>query len=334
MSVLSGRRRSMERNNLSFLDVISAGFGAIVLLFVITQHGDPAPEGALEPAAAATARQLEQRLPRLSERERALQARVAEAGRRLAGLDDRIEALSARRRQRPEDVTASLAALSRQVEELKSAEQELGRELERLLGADFRRRDNTVGGIPVDSEYIIFVIDTSGSMQRNWSRVVDKVGEALSVYPRVRGVQVLNDMGGYLFPQQTGNWIKDNPSTRNRILQRLQSWQSPSNSSPIEGVRKAIRTFADNDKRISLYVFGDEFTGPSIQMVLDALIPLDPGQRDGRPLVRIHAVGFPTQYVSQRGVSVTGMRYALLMRQLTAAFDGAFVGLRERPRAR
>ena len=28
-----------------------------------------------------------------------------------------------------------------------------------------RPADNLVGGIPVDSEYIIFVIDTSGSMQ-------------------------------------------------------------------------------------------------------------------------------------------------------------------------
>jgi len=333
MSVLSGRRRHMDRNNLSFLDVISAGFGAIVLLFVITQHGEPAPEGALEPAAAATARELQQRLPRLSARERALQAQLAAAGQRLAELGRRVEALSVRRGQQPDATAATLASLRRQAEQLETAKQALSREMERLLGADFKRRDNTVGGIPVDSEYIIFVIDTSGSMQRNWSRVVDKVGEALSVYPRVRGVQVLNDMGGYLFPQQTGNWIEDNPSTRNRILQRLKSWQSPSNSSPVEGVRRAIRTFADRDKRISIYVFGDEFTGPSIQLVLDALTPLDPGQRDGRPLVRIHAVGFPTQYVP-RGISTTGMRYALLMRQLTAAFDGAFVGLRARPQPR
>ena len=333
MSVLSGRRRQMGRNNLSFLDVISAGFGAIVLLFVITQYGEPAPEGALEPAAAATARELEQRLPELAARERALQTQVSGAQRRLEALGRTAESLSARLDAVPTSGAATLESLRRQASELESAKQSLTRAMERLLGSDFKRRDNTVGGIPVDSEYVIFVIDTSGSMQRNWPRVVEKVGEALSVYPRVRGVQVLNDMGGYLFPQQTGNWIEDNPTTRHRILQRLRSWQSSSNSSPVEGVRRAIRTFAADDKHISIYVFGDEFTGRSIQMVLDALTPLDPGYRDGRRLVRIHAVGFPTQYVP-RGVSTTGMRYALLMRQLTGAFDGAFVGLRARPRSR
>ncbi len=49
---------------------------------------------------------------------------------------------------------------------LLAAQQELTREMERLLGQARRprRSEATVGGIPVDSEYIIFIIDTSGSM--------------------------------------------------------------------------------------------------------------------------------------------------------------------------
>jgi hypothetical protein len=38
----------------------------------------------------------------------------------------------------------------------------------------------------VDSEYIIFIIDTSGSMQQyNWDRVQQKLDETLDVYPQV-----------------------------------------------------------------------------------------------------------------------------------------------------
>ena len=52
-------------------------------------------------------------------------------------------------------------------------------EMQRLLGLDFRRESGLVGGISVDSEYIIFVIDTSGSMQNMaWGQVVRKVEEA------------------------------------------------------------------------------------------------------------------------------------------------------------
>ena len=59
--------------------------------------------------------------------------------------------------------------------ELAAAKQSLTEEMQRLLGADFRRSTELVGGIPVDSEYIIFVIDTSGSMfNAAWRQVLQK----------------------------------------------------------------------------------------------------------------------------------------------------------------
>ena len=67
-------------------------------------------------------------------------------------------------------------------------------EMQRLL-ANYNpdKDDTTVGGIPVDSEYIIFVIDTSGSMfQGPWDLVLEKVSETLAVYPRIKGIQVTN----------------------------------------------------------------------------------------------------------------------------------------------
>ena len=49
-----------------------------------------------------------------------------------------------------------------------AAQQELTEEMRRLQERNYQRprTDAPVGGIPVDSEYVIFVIDTSGSMSQ------------------------------------------------------------------------------------------------------------------------------------------------------------------------
>jgi hypothetical protein len=50
---------------------------------------------------------------------------------------------------------------------------------------------------PDDSEYIIFIIDTSGSMFNHvWPMMLEKVEETLNLYPKVKGFQVMNDEGG------------------------------------------------------------------------------------------------------------------------------------------
>ena len=40
---------------------------------------------------------------------------------------------------------------------------------------------------------------------------------------------------------------------------------------PVEGITRAIRTFSAPDKKISIYVFGDELTGKSIDEVVNTV---------------------------------------------------------------
>ena len=49
---------------------------------------------------------------------------------------------------------------------LQTARQQLTEEMRRLQRTTFQppKTDSVIGGVPVDSEYIIFIIDTSGSM--------------------------------------------------------------------------------------------------------------------------------------------------------------------------
>jgi hypothetical protein len=202
--------------------------------------------------------------------------------------------------------------------------------MRRLLGESFRRpeSDSNIGGVPVDSEYIIFIIDTSGSMFNNaWALVIRKISETLKIYPKVKGIQVMNDMGDYMFSNYAGRWIPDTPSRRKAILKRLRTWNPFSNSSPVEGITQAIRTFYAPDKKISLYVFGDEFSGPSIDAVVKQVDTINKADAKGNRLVRIHGVGFPVQLTRAPHMQGTGIRFAALMRILSAQNGGTFVAL-------
>jgi hypothetical protein len=133
----------------------------------------------------------------------------------------------------------------------------------------------------------------------------------------VKGIQIMNDMGNYMFSRYRGEWIPDTDGRRRVIMQNLRNWNVFSNSSPVEGITAAIRTFYDPDKKISIYVFGDEFTGQSIAEVVDTVDRINREAGDGERRVRIHAVGFPVQFIRAANQQTTGIRFATLMRELT-----------------
>jgi hypothetical protein len=327
------KRRDFQVFSLSFLDVICCGFGAIVLLLVLTKVGEP--------------RVIEEARQDLDGRIAALQAEVFEIRGETARLQRRLTV----RRQQLSVETSQIARLrgdlseisgehasTRQLSQVQdilegrmlAAQQELTDEMRRLLDQSRRRQDPdaAVGGIPVDSEYIIFVIDTSGSMfHYAWPAVVEKMTQVLDAHPKVKGLQVMNDMGQYMYSQYAGKWIPDTPGRRKAVLAQLGSWNVFSNSSPVEGITRAIRVFANPDHRVSIFVFGDEFTGSSIDEVVRTVDELNAAGPDGRRRVRIHALGFPTVFSVPGAGQQTGIRFATLMRILCRRNDGTFVAL-------
>ena len=94
-----------------------------------------------------------------------------------------------------------------------------------------------------------------------------------------------------------------------------------------EGITAAIKTFYAEDKKISLYVFGDEFSGSAIQPVIEDVDRINKTDRQGQRRVRIHAVGFPVLLKEKVGRGNTGERFATLMRILCYKNGGTFVGL-------
>ena len=329
------RRREFEGVGLSFLDAICCGFGAVLLLFVISRSAEPQVTERDAETLRAELRVLQEELTELQARLKSLRAELraqhaelSQAERQVARYQDDLTAIAGRTR-----AARDTAAVQNRIrDQLALAQQELTAEMKRLLA---QRRaappERLVGGIPVDSEYIIFIIDTSGSMQSlAWTLMRRKVEETLRVYPRVKGIQVMSDIGQFMFSQYAGQWIPDSPARRAAIVERLRDWKPFSRSSPAEGIETAIRMFRHPDRKISLYVFGDEFTGPSIEDVVRKVDQLNRPDASGSRPVRIHGVGFPTTFGPPARSSYTGVRFATLMRELARNNGGTFVGLNSR----
>jgi hypothetical protein len=330
---MARQRRAAEEFSLSFLDVICCGFGAIILLLMITKTVQPQ-------IIEASAINLEGRIAALQEQlftlrgdthilNRDLNAKheqLSEEELRIAVLRGKLASVKSRHE------TLNVQANSNDIvtSQLSIAQQKLSDEMKRLLGMQYKSKNSLIGGIPVDSEYIIFVIDTSGSMfSYSWDRMLREFEATLSIYPEVKGIQVMNDMGQYMFSRYRGKWIPDTPGRRKVIMDRLRTWNVFSNSSPVEGITQAIKTFYAPDKKISVFVFGDEFTGDSIQQVVETVDRINRVDAEGNRRVRIHAVGFPVQFARQRHLQTTGIRFATLMRELTHRNGGTFVGLND-----
>jgi hypothetical protein len=330
------KNRETDSFSVSFLDVAACGFGAMIILLMITKSAAPItieyvdvpnPEGsivelqeqlfAIRGETTIYNRDLNAKHEQLS----AMKDRIARLRRDLTDIQGEYQTSS----QLSDETTDEIGRLS-------LAQQSMTDEMQRLLANSTAPENNAIGGIPVDSEYIIFVIDTSGSMFNNpsWGKMLGVIDDTLNVYPEVKGIQVMNDMGDYMFDSYRGKWIPDSPGRRTQIMSTLRSWNPYSNSSPVEGVTRAINTFYAPDKKISIYVLGDDFQpGGSIQGVLRTIDRINVEDENGDRLVRIHGIGFPTIFAGPQRFHQSVYRYSTLMREMTSRNGGTFVGLND-----
>jgi hypothetical protein len=324
------RRRDTEMFSLSFMDCICCGFGAIILLLVLTDVDQPV---IIERARTT----LNAQLLRLQEELFEIRGDTDELRRELQGRIVDLEAQRVRLARLQGDLTevrgqfsasSSDAAVANIVaNEMVAAYQELTAEMLRLQSLPRTRTTApvaSVGGIPVDSEYVIFVIDTSGSMVGNhWESTNAIMGETLDIYPSLKGMQVMNDQGRFMFEGGApGEWLKDSPQLRQRIRARLPNWAPYSQSNPLPGILQALRLYREPGRKLSIVVIGDEFTGDSMQAAVDRIARLNaPGSA---PRARIHAIGVP----EGAGMpAFTTIQFSALMRTVTARNDGTFVGM-------
>ena len=308
------RRENLEIFTISFLDIISSAFAAVVLLVLLSKpfEGSSSDVGTtqelLQQVIAAQS-SVEVSAAALEKKEREL-SRLKQINAQLN--DSQIAAESA------------LGAKTREVEKLDGDLEGLSLVQSALKRASIRpssstTRDVEVGGIPVDSDYIIFIVDTSGSMLTIWDRVSREVINVLKIHPKVKGFQIMNDNGIHLISSYVGKWIPDTPQRRSGVMKVFGAWQSASNSSPVEGLEVALKRYAKANISLSIYIFGDDYTGSSYDAVVDSVEKLNRNKITGKQLAKIHAVGFMSNYATNR--------FSILMREVTKRNGGTFLAL-------
>ncbi|MFT4863414.1 MAG: hypothetical protein ACI95C_002645 [Pseudohongiellaceae bacterium] len=333
--VMRRKREETDSFTVSFLDVASCGFGAMIILLMIVKTNEPITLEIAEIPSAGRVLALQEQLFAIRGETTILNRELNAKQEQISTYTDRV----ARLRRDLSDIEGRYQTSRKLSDEtsdesgqLAIARQTLTQEMQRLMANSSAPENNAVGGVPVDSEYIIFVIDTSGSMFDNpsWGKMLGVIEDTLNVYPEVKGIQIMNDMGDYMFDSFRGKWMSDTPTMRRRILSTLRTWNPYSNSSPVEGVTRAIDTFYSPDKKISIYVLGDDFQpGGSIRNVLETIDRINLEDENGNRRVRIHGIGFPVIFAGPERFRQSVYRYSTLMREMTSRNGGTFVGLND-----
>lgn len=325
--------RDTETFNLSFLDAVTCAFGAVILMLVLIKIYEPQiierSKQELVGLIAALQKELFEIRGDIAVMNRemlAVENLISESGKHLSSLQKLVTKAQGRHDALQIDSLGNIE--ERQA--LLAARQSLTEEMRRLL-EDYQPEaaDTTVGGIPVDSEYIIFVIDSSGSMQAGaWSTVVDTVEDTLKIYPGIKGIQVIDTDGYYLDKKYSGRWIPDTPGNRRRVLSGVRNMRQARNSSPRRGVQKAIENFYKPGLKISIFILGDDFDEDrkTIEQVASFVDGINTSDEFGNRLVRIHAVAFP---VHVGRFNDRFVRFSQLMRVLCERNGGTFIALTE-----
>ncbi|TDF36589.1 hypothetical protein EYS14_17865 [Alteromonadaceae bacterium M269] len=313
-------REQLEVFNLSFLDIISCAFGAIVMLILLAKNGE---EGDYKDTSELT--KLLLGITQSESENEKLTTTLDTLNQQIKDLDAQAQTVTAEKAQLESDIAAA-KELQIQLDESASGLQETIEERKRaaLNRNTADERDEEVGGIPVDSEYVIFIVDTSGSMKQMWNRVLKQMDNILNNHPKVKGFQVMNDMGRYLAGAK-GRWHKDTPRIRSTILAQMQNWSAFSNSSPVEGLQEALKTYAKPRASLSIYILGDEYTGGSYDPVINTLNELNTDRRTGDRIARVHAIGFIPNVTGSN--FQTTRQFGTLMREVTRQNRGTFIAL-------
>lgn len=328
------RRRNIALFSLSFLDCICCGFGAIILLFVLTMGSQTI---VLRDVRERMQRIYEANLVTLQEfttkKEELKRATLAHA----QVIDET---------KKEETLKALLEDLDRQIQNQQAGKQALLVEMDQLKKeiAPMQKKPELVlpdveplpVGVPVGSNYLVFVIDTSGSMRDQatleiWPVVIRKIEEVLDSYPIVKGIQLLDADGRFMLGRGE-QWLPDSPDVRDAMKSSVRRYGVASYSNPVPGILQAFRRLYEpqnEDMKMGIYIFGDEFSGGRSDDVIRRLNELNPADEEGNRRVVINAVGFPTAVRFGISMANTGVRFANLMREIAHQHGGAFIAVQD-----
>ena len=306
-------RRTSEIFNLSFLDIISCGFGAIVLLLLVSKTGIDNNKLSEVQTDIQLLLNEQNKFKLLSKRKNTLENQDNSLKNKKIDIQNEISEKS----KIIKEIINSTSVIEKVNNDLLEKSSSIKISLQNTTKDN--ERDEEVGGIPVDSEYIIFIIDTSGSMLRIWDRVMLYVEEIINIHPTVKGFKIVNDQGVSM--GASDNYLIDTKTYRKGAIAQLKQFQGQSSSNPVNGILKTLRNIRSGEKT-SLYVIGDDYSmygskefNDDLNLIYKTNIKLS-----GKKKARIHGIGF----ISPEGSS---LEFSKFMRALTQENNGTFLAL-------
>ncbi len=319
----------MEVFSLSFLDCLCCGFGAILLLFILSiGSGKAGVESEVDdPTLLGMRAQLAQLEADVANKAALLEASInsKQTEQERQRIQSIIQALESTLADLQQEFASKQANLS--------TSQQAAAEATRLIQS-FKHEDLPPIGLPADATHLAFIIDTSGSMRNQHTNqlhfgVIEQITELLDSLPEVTSIQFIDTSGNYMLRDRRGSWLPDTPGLRQQALRAVLNYPILSVSDPEPGVRKAFRDLQqilDPRDNLSLYVIGDDFRGStqSFLLKLDRLNPRD--STTGKRPASISAIGFPTlTNPFQIGAPQGNVRFANIMREIAEAHDGVLI---------
>ena len=307
------QRKISELFSMSFLDIMACGFGALVLILLISEFQE------------SEVKQVENNADIFLEAQEEKAKKIIKVESLDKLMSSNIEDLISTR-QRLDVLKMELekkSLISAKLNDLASdTDFQISKQRLKSLSAPMEQKE--ASGIKLDSRYLVFIIDTSGSMEP-WVKIVQEIDNLIQTFPDLEGYMVMNDNGSIFHGGDP--WL--NPTKTNRSasigILRANRAKYGSLSNPIVGLKKVIRVWGDKYKDLGVFIMGDDILDQTsrIETISQEVLKLNT-DLSGKTKVRVNAVGFLTSRANisqQQG----NKNYLMLMRELTEQSGGAMV---------
>ncbi len=309
-------KKTTEVFSMSFLDIMACGFGALVLILLISEFNEIEIIENKYTADLFLTKQDEvvTKTNQLNDVDIELTSKI----KNLISIQDELDKVKSNLKNRA-NVVQSLTELSQLKQSQIIVKNEDQKEpIEQVVAS----------GIRIDSRYLIFIIDNSGSMVEGapWSRVVKEIETIIMTFPSLEGFMIMNDTGKTIVGG--GNWVKPTKANRIDAVNKLKRVNAMTNSNPIPAIEKSINIYGRKYDDVGIFIIGDDIR--ESKNVDSRLLEINRinTKSDGSKYVRINALGFLTS----RRLNVQGYafeddnnKYLTLMRELTEQNGGTLV---------
>lgn len=288
------RKRSFSTFNLSFLDIMSCGFGAVVLIFLMIDHAANVHSQQVNEELLSEVNMLEeevaegeQNLVRIRNTIAAIDQQMVEAQGLARRITDRVDTTRRELAMFDKDTLAKLAHVNQLKTDIKSLEEEKKRlesEGEKKTGEDVRKiigdgDRQYLTGLKLGGNRILVLVDSSASMldstivnvirRRNmsdqvklkapkWRRAIETVGWLTSQFPVTSWYQVyhFNTDVNAVFTGSDGEWLETrNQKQLESVITGLNSI-IPQQGTSLEKVFRAVGRLAPMPDNIILITDG------------------------------------------------------------------------------